>query len=76
MKNTSINWLSKKLPLLTIAMLLSVNALAEAPQSVAVKSSKEWTAVRKHVDTRSISGSTSTNDEKLLAEVVAYSTSK
>ncbi|MCX6178874.1 MAG: hypothetical protein NT163_05830 [Chlorobiales bacterium] len=76
MKNTSINWLSKKLPLLTIAMLLSVNALAEEPQSSAVQSSKEWTAVRKHVDTKSISVSTSTNDEKLLAEVVAYSTSK
>jgi len=40
------------------------------------RESKEWTAIRKHVDSKSISTYAGTNDQELFAEMVAYRTAK
>ncbi|MCX6179634.1 MAG: hypothetical protein NT163_09785 [Chlorobiales bacterium] len=75
MKNASLTILPKTLLTIAIGMLLSVNAWAQEPKSVE-RDSKEWTAVRKHVDTKSITTYAGTNDKELLAEIVAHRTSK
>jgi hypothetical protein len=40
------------------------------------RESNEWTAARKHVETKSISTYAGTNDQELFAEMVAYRTAK